>query len=65
MVADSIALRLSRQVPDLYKAILDEGDSLLIIEQMRGGGTPEGFKAAVIADMEHRRDTNCPIAGVR
>ena len=30
MVADSIALRLSRQVPDLYKAILDEGDSLLI-----------------------------------
>ncbi len=28
----------------------------------RGGGTPEGFKAAVIADLEHRRDTFCPVA---
>jgi hypothetical protein len=27
----------------------------------RGGGTPEGFKAAVIADLEHRRDTFCPV----
>ncbi len=26
----------------------------------RGGGTPDGFKAAVIADLEHRRDTLCP-----
>jgi len=27
----------------------------------RGGGTPEGSKAAVIADLEHRRDTFCPV----
>ncbi len=26
----------------------------------RGGGTPEGFKAAVIADLERRRDMYCP-----
>lgn len=26
----------------------------------RGGGTPEGFKSAVIADLERRRDTYCP-----
>ncbi len=29
----------------------------------RGGGTHEGFKAAVIADLEHRRDTFCPVGG--
>lgn len=27
----------------------------------RGGGTPEGFKAAVIADLERRRDACCPM----
>ncbi|HXU44096.1 MAG TPA: hypothetical protein VN783_01115 [Thermoanaerobaculia bacterium] len=54
-----------QRFPRLWKTIrmrleLLEIDAYRREMMERGGGTPEGFKAAVIADLERRRDELCP-----